>query len=652
MTAMKPHLLTFLWLLSPYFLFAQSELAEREAEFYLLEDLKIPDEAFLEVGGMDFLPDGRLAVCTRRGEVWLVEGLYGENDPVFTRFARGLHEPLGLTAQGNSLLIAQRGELSRLTDTDGDDRADKFETIYRWPLSANYHEYAYGPELTPDGGMLISLNVGWEGKGVSKSKWRGWIIKVFPDGRMEPYACGMRSPAGTYLTPDGDLFYSENQGDWVGSGRITHVEKGDFVGHPAGLAWASEPNSPVDLQPETILDHDYGTLYQAAQQVEGIKPPAIWLPHAIMGISTADMLVDTTGGKFGPFAGDMLVSDQGQSKIMRVVLEKVNGTYQGAAFPFREGWASGLLRLSFGKDGVLLGGMTSRGWSSTGPSLYALQRLKWTGKVPFEMKAIAIQQDGFELTFTQPVDPATARQLKNYAVQGFTYHYREKYGSPAIDLLDCPVRSATVSEDGKRVRLVIDGLRVGYVHEVKLSGLKATNGQPLLHGLGYYTLNHIPGGLAVTGGLQVDGTVAGKGSSGKRQTEMPAAWSGQIDQEIILNTVPGLKYDQTELTVRAGSRIKFTLHNPDDMQHNFVVIKPGTLESVAEKALALGLAGPGKDYIPDTDEVLSHTSLLGPETEETIYFQAPDKPGEYRFVCTVPGHATVMNGVLKVLPTQ
>ncbi len=648
---MKSFFFSGLLLLNTLVLWAQPSQADKEAAFFALETLSIPSETVLEVGGMDFLPDGRLAVCTRRGEVWLVDGLYGEKPPVFKRFAQGLHEPLGLTVQGNSLLIAQRGELSRLTDTDGDDIADKFETIYRWPLSANYHEYAYGPELTPDGGMLISLNVGWEGRGVSQVKWRGWILKVFSDGRMEPFACGMRSPAGTYLTPSGDLFYSENQGDWVGSGRITHIEQGDFAGHPASLRWATETTSPVKVRTEDIVEKDYGTLYKAAEQVEGIKPPAIWLPHGIMGISTADMLVDTTEGKFGPFAGDMIVSDQGQSKLMRVQLEKVNGTYQGAVFPFREGWASGLLRLSFGKDGTLFGGMTSRGWASTGPAPFALQRLSWTGKTPFEMKAIHVQDDGLELTFTEPIDPATAAQLSHYAVQGFTYQYHQTYGSPAIDLLECPVRSAKVSSDGLRVKLVIDGLRVGYVHEVKLQKLRSQSGQDLLHDVAYYTLNQLPGGMAMTGGMAMhDVATTPLATSGKYQPAAPASWNGKIDQEIVLSTVAGLQYDQKELRAAAGSRVKLTLHNPDDMQHNFVLIRPGTLDAVAKQALSLGLAGPGKHYIPETDAVLYHTTLLSPETEETIYFQVPDQAGEYLFVCTVPGHATVMNGIFRVTP--
>ena len=116
-----------------------------------------------------------------------------------------------------------------------------------WPLEGNYHEYSYGPLFLPNGNMLVTLNLGWVGHGASLVPWRGWLLEITPEGEMTPIATGMRSPAGFVLSEEGELFYSENQGDWVGSGRVTHVEPGDFVGNPEGLAWTGEPGSPLAL---------------------------------------------------------------------------------------------------------------------------------------------------------------------------------------------------------------------------------------------------------------------------------------------------------------------------------------------------------------------------------------------------------------------
>jgi hypothetical protein len=250
--------------------------------------------------------------------------------------------------------------------------------------------------IDKNGDMWVSLNLAWVGFGEGKfAKWRGWFVKITPDGKLEPFAGGLRSPAGYSFNDEGDLFYGENQGDWVGSGRVTHLAKGEFAGNPGGLKWAKEPNSPLKLSLEEIQDNG-APMFEAAKKNPKIKLPAVWFPHAIMGISTSDILQDTTKGKFSPFPGQYFVADQGQSKVMRMGLEKVNGVYQGFAINYREGFQSGILRERFGLDGSMFVGMTSRGWGSTGKDDFGLQRLFWNGIMPFEIDMIKAKSDGFE----------------------------------------------------------------------------------------------------------------------------------------------------------------------------------------------------------------------------------------------------------------
>lgn len=627
-----------------------------EDDYYKMTTVPIPEGVVLEVGGLAVLPDGRLAVSTRRGEVWLVENptMDGGAPPHFKRFAHGLHEALGLAYHDGALYTAQRSELTRLIDRDGDDRADRYETLYSWPLAGNYHEYSYGPLFRDDGTMLVTLNLGWIGYGASLSPWRGWALVITPDGQMTPLASGMRSPAGFGLTSDGDLFYAENQGDWIGSGYITHVEKGDFVGNPAGLRWSGLPGSPLTLTPADIPDTGK-PLFEVAKDIPALKPPAVWLPHTILGISTSDILVDSTGGAFGPFAGQLLVGDQGHSKIARVFLEKVKGVYQGAAFPFREGFRSGVLRLAWGVDGSLFVGMTSRGWPSTGRAPYGLQRLAWTGDLPFEVKAVRAQPDGFALEFTKPLDRQTASDPASYEVTGFIYHYHSTYGSPPINQQTGRVRGVVVSDDGRQARLVIDGLREGYIHEIKMPGVRSEAGLPLLHDVAYYTLNRIPDGeplaldeAAPETSQRAETTAAPSTPQPKRQTTMPASWANGPDATLTIGTLPGLKFDTDGFDVAAGSRVKLVFTNDDDMLHNVVITAPGAAMDVAQAAIQLGLKGHEMGYVPETDAVLFHTALLAPETAETIYFSAPAEPGVYSFVCTFPGHAVTMQGTMRV----
>ena len=622
-------------------------------QFYKIETVIVPEDIALEVGGLAFDDDGNLAVATRRGEIWIIKNP-SSNKPSFHRFAHGLHEPLGLNYRDGAFYCAQRGELTRITDENQDGIADRYEALYSWDLAGNYHEYSYGPVFTPEGDLLVTLNLGWIGHGASLSEWRGWLVKITKEGNLEPIATGLRSPAGFGYNPDGDIFYTENQGDWVGSGRMTHLEKGDFAGNPEGLKWTHRQGSPLDLKPEDIDDTRGLTLFQYAQEIDEIKPPSVWFPHGIMGISTADFI--NLRDEFGSaFNGQMLVADQGHSKVMRVFQEKVNGVYQGVCFPMAEGFSSGALRLrkSPQGDGIYVG-MTDRGWSSLGGNPFGLERLVWTGQTPFEIKSIKAHEQGFKLEFTQAVDLATLTDPNSYSVTDFTYQYHHFYGSPAIDKQTRRVLQVSAAEDGTSVILHLDRLRKGYVHEIKAEGIRSEQGQPLLNNFGFYTLNEIPGGGeyiaegVLTENTLVESSATDKMDSPKHVTKLPESWNNGPDQEIVISTKPGLKFDVDTLVVISGQKIRLTLRNTDDMLHNLVITMPNQADEVGQAALGLGLDGESLQYIPDLGEVLFHTSLLQPESQESIYFVVPDQPGSYEFVCTFPGHHLVMRGILQV----
>jgi azurin len=657
----------FTLLLSTVALFAlaQSNTFQSEKDFYTLKTIDIPEGIKLEVGGLAVLPDGRIAVSTRRGEIWIIQNAYGTGTPNFTKFASGLHEILGLAYKNGAFYCTQRGELTKIEDTDHDGKGDSFTPISQFHLSGNYHEYAYGPVFDKQGDMYVTLNVAWVGFGDGLGKWHGWLMKIKEDGTTEPIATGLRSPAGFTINSNGDVFYGENQGDWVGSGRVTHLEKGDFAGNAGGLRWTQEPESPLRLTKEQLKVVDNGQpMHIAAKTIKELKLPAVWLPHGLMGISTADIIEDITDGAFGPFGGQYFVADQGHSKIMRMSLEKINGKYQGACYPFYEGFASGLLRLRWGLDNSLFAGMTSRGWSSTGKSDYALQRLVWNGDIPFEMKEVKAMTDGFEIEFTLPADLAKIKNASNYNVSSFTYKYHNEYGSPVILNKERKIIGIIPSADGRKVKLVLDSVIEGHVHEIKISNIESQQKQSLLHNAAYYTMNIIPEGnktllteeqkvkmqsmnhaahQAPTPSAASKPTAPTK----KRQNKMPADWT-QPDKVIKLGTVPGLKYNVSTLDVKAGSKVRLIFNNNDDMTHNVVIVAPGTADEVGKLALDLGLKGPDMNYVPVSAKVLFHTGLLQPNGSESIYFIAPTKPGEYAFVCTYPGHAAVMRGILKV----
>ncbi|MEI9944670.1 MAG: c-type cytochrome [Chitinophagaceae bacterium] len=495
----------------------QAQEAAKEEDFFRIMKVSSPEGTLLEVGGLCTLPNGDLAVTTRRGDIYIVENPTSQR-PHFRKFASGLHEVLGIAYKDGALYCVQRGELTKLVDKNMDGKADVFETIYQWPLSGNYHEYSFGPKIAPDGSFFVTLNLGfpndwWHPK--SMVPWRGWALRIQEDGTMEPWAAGMRSPCGISMI-DGELYYTDNQGDWVASGSIMPLKKGTFAGHPASLVWDTAANSPVKVKqeqifsmiserreydkegrpvkPQNIVNEKFMTKADMKKNIPELQLPLVWLPHGILGISTSE-IVKIPQGAFGPFQGQLLIGDQGQSILSRVFLEQVKGEWQGAAWMFRSGFQSGTVRMSWAKDGSLFVGETNRGWGSAGDANEGLQRLVWNGRIPFEMRTVKAMPDGFEIEFTKPVDKKYAEDVASYSVESFTYKYHAVYGSPAVNNLKLKIRGVKVSPDGMRVRIVVDNLRQQYIHTITLEGVRdKENAYSLVHPTVYYTLNNIPEG--------------------------------------------------------------------------------------------------------------------------------------------------------------
>ncbi|WP_315851414.1 hypothetical protein [Rhodopirellula sp. MGV] len=445
-----------------------------------------PDGLALEVSGMAFLNDDRLAVAIRKGEVWILDGVYDEpaEQVEYKRFATALHEPLGLLADDGDLLTVQRTELTRLADIDGDDIADEYTTVAKgWGVTGHYHEYAYGPKRDGKGNLWITLNIGLGLNGEQLSRtvtskqlgyrqglWRGWGMKVAADGTLDPVCAGMRSPSGLGANAAGDMFYTDQQGNWVATNSLHHLRPGAFFHHVEALASMEQPGSTI----HDVENVPSGLpLPRALEVFPQLKAPAVWFPYKKVGQSATDIMLDESNGKFGPFSGQLFVGEFTQAGINRVFLEKVNGEYQGACFPFKLGFASAVLRMVQGSDGSVFVGLTNRGWSSLGDASYGLQRLVWTGDTPFEIKEMRACHDGFELEYTLPVDANTASDVNSYQMKSYTYFYHSTYGSDEIQTQPLVIRSATVAEDGRTVRLEVDGLRPHFVHELDASGVRA-----------------------------------------------------------------------------------------------------------------------------------------------------------------------------------
>lgn len=463
-------------------LFALPALLFGQAEGYRIDTVETPDTASFDVTGLDVAKDGRLYCATRLGEVWvLAEGAW-------TRFATGLHEPCGLVCDGpGTVVVAQKPEVTRLKDEDGDGMVDRFIVVAdEFEFHDNYHEFNHGLYRDSKGAIYGALNLDHDdprsfhmhGLG-SMGGHRGTFYRISPGDKYETFAYGGRSPAGLGVSPKDELFYTDNQGNWVPSSFIAHVEKGSFQ---------AEPTSLRD-HPDFSMEQLKGMSDAELEALRNI--PAVFLPHVEVANSPGNLTWDTTGGKFGPFEGQMFVVDHTQCNLSRVVVEKIGGRYQGAVIPFLKGFQSGNIRQVFDADGTLWVGQTKRGWGIRGPKPYGLQKVVWDGEtVPFEILDISLQPDGFELRFTKPVN---TEAIPEDVVSGSSwwYPYNARYGSPKTDEKDLKLAGTTWGSDGKSLKVRLELAEKRVFHLSLHEALRATDGSALGNRDVYYTLVHL-----------------------------------------------------------------------------------------------------------------------------------------------------------------
>lgn len=471
---------------------------------YSIEDWLSPldllgREQLFEPTGIAVAKDGTMVLATRAAGIWRIR------DNQWSLFAEGTYEALGVQIEddkGDVIVIAQKPELTRITDVNGDGRADRFRTVSDdYGFHGNYHEYTHGPVRDADGNYYFLLNlshddkadrVSWRAGGRfmgSMGGYRGWALRVTPNGKTEPFAFGLRSPAGIGIAPDGRIWYAENQGEYVGSSKVVPLEKGKFYGHMSGLV-----DLPGMIPDAPELHHD---LWK-----NQLRKGAVWLPHGMLANSPGNLVWDLTKGKFGVYQNQMFVGDQTLSQLMRVVTEVVDGQDQGCVIPFGRGLASGIMRPVFLPDGSMLLGQTGRGWTARGGKQAALQQLIYDGKtVAADISSINATTTGFEIHFTQSVDKAvTTDQLTQaLAVKSWFYTNLAEYGSPRHELRDETVSSVTLSADRKALMVDLKGFTSDEKWLVRLYHIQLKDAPGFFGGIpawktleGFYTLNAIP----------------------------------------------------------------------------------------------------------------------------------------------------------------
>ncbi|MBF0432297.1 MAG: hypothetical protein HQK83_13515 [Fibrobacteria bacterium] len=422
------------------------------------------------VSGLDFLSDGRLVICTypdpgtsykTEGDVYILDNLHtGNRENIeVTRFATGFAGSLGLTVVDDVIYVRDRQNLHKLVPKAG----ELAELVgIEEPYKSDGHPSVY--DVIHRDGVFYTM---W---GKTYRPFNGLSETNIKTGEKKFYSTGFRNPDGIAFGPEGEIFTTDQQGNWLPANKLIHVKKDRF----------------------------YGYYRDGFNETKKETPPALYLPQGEGGLSPTGLVFVEKGR----YAGQMFMGDMRLSNITRGFLEKVNGEYQGAAFLFSGGFESGPHRLKFGPDGHLyvgcIGGTAHYTWNWRN-QFTGLQRLRKNGKEIFEMIAVRSLTDGFEIEFSEEVNEE-ANDFEKYVVLSWGYTPTEAYGGPKIGLKKMTINAIDVSADKKKVTLKIDSLIAGKVINIKLIDYKSLAEKPVWTAETWYTLNAI-GPAAVVGCL-------------------------------------------------------------------------------------------------------------------------------------------------------
>ncbi|MDQ3214080.1 MAG: hypothetical protein M3Q85_15485, partial [Acidobacteriota bacterium] len=220
----------------------QAQIATSEHGPFVVDTLVLPHEnpwnSHLRLSAVDFLSDGRAAVASLSGDVWLVDGLGDQLATLrWQRFATGLNQPLGLVVVNDAIYVNGRDQITRLHDINKDGYADRYENFNNAVMAdTNFHAFNLNLEVDAQGRFLWAKSTPWPtgnpgelSDAAQITPHNGVLFRLSPDGRqLEMIARGLRNPNGLSIGPKGEIYVSDNEGNWVPTSKVTRIVEGAF----------------------------------------------------------------------------------------------------------------------------------------------------------------------------------------------------------------------------------------------------------------------------------------------------------------------------------------------------------------------------------------------------------------------------------------
>ncbi|RMF44554.1 MAG: hypothetical protein D6753_02325 [Planctomycetota bacterium] len=434
-------------------------------------------------------PRGEMFMGSLKGRVFRLQdedgdGLWDGYQPI----SDNIPTPYGLWADENAIDVLAKFALLRMRPAPPAELWDARVVADGWGYTSDYHDWAVGLERDADGNYYIALPCQQDDRRPEQAYLRGHALKLVPrfasaDAhrlyRIESIAAGLRFPMGLVLTRSGDLFATDNQGNYNPFNELNHLRPGLRYGFINKLE-----NKPGFAPPE--------------------EPPAINLPHPwTRSVNGVCQLVDPqhpddpAASRFGPFEGHLIGCEMNGRALIRMSLQRVGDTYQGAAYLFSrqpdgdEPTFEGPIVCEVAPDGDLyVGNLHDSGWGG-GANTGSIVRLTPAGPLPVGIAEVTATRNGFQILFTQPLDRGAAAHSSAYQIRSYRRISTPAYGGDDQDERTEMVDGVEVADDGRRVLLQLPGWRPGFVYEINIGPI-GSGGTELFPSQAHYTLRTVP----------------------------------------------------------------------------------------------------------------------------------------------------------------
>ncbi|MCM8542806.1 MAG: ThuA domain-containing protein [Lentisphaeraceae bacterium] len=414
----------------------------------------------IRASGIAFFKDGRAAVCTFDGDIWIVDGIDQKSDIKWKRFASGLYEPQGLVIRDEQIFVFDRTGLVRLHDRNGNGEADFYENFCNLPIqTGESREFPMDVCLLPDGSFVIAKG---GQRGNTLNPHSGAVIKISPNGKsIEVIASGLREPYIGVDSKSGEIYASDQQGHYTPSTPFHVIKKDAFYGFRA----------PFDKRP-----------------VPEITEPTTWIPHRIN--QSGASILKVYSKQMAHFDNSLLYIDYNGPSLGRVYYnpERPN---EAAYIRLKQDFTFPLLKGAVNpKDGlVYLSGFQV--WDTKAPRISGICRIH-PAKNPLTPTNVRYFKEGVMLSFATKINPDSVNPHM-FKLERWNYIRTNKYGSGHYTLNgkagqeDLAPSTATLSSDHKSIFIGVPGMK--NVMQMALSWrLLSAKNQTMEHSV-YFSIN-------------------------------------------------------------------------------------------------------------------------------------------------------------------